>query len=267
MNSLQKIPNPSNQALTEPLVQLSSENELPESQAVFEEPVVFAAAMTSLLLQVANPPVARAIVAHSRVFHRPVSRLSGTIAWIYLMNFGTSDEKAAIARVVDATHGKVKGPSYNANDPELQMWLAACIYACSLRVYEDALGPFDEFAADRYYHQAFYHATYLRVPREMIPTDRQSFWVYWNKQIEQLEVTDDAQTLAGIGLWGQGVPLWAWPILPLVRIIAAEHLPGRIRDAYGLKRKAFIYNVGFQATRYGISCEKLGKAAWRDEIL
>ena len=157
MDLCQEILEAPTKPLTEPSLQQSSEHELLESQTIFEEPIMIVAAMTSLLLQFANPPVSRAIVAHGRGFHQPISRVTVSISWIYLTNFGTSEEKATIARVVDATHAKVKGPGYNANDPELQMWLAACIYAFSLRVYEDIMGPLDDTAADRYYHQSFYH--------------------------------------------------------------------------------------------------------------
>lgn len=82
MNSLQEeaIEAPT-EALTESLVQPSSENELIESQAVFEELIILAAAISSLLLQIANPSVSRAIVAHSRVFHDPVARLLVIITW------------------------------------------------------------------------------------------------------------------------------------------------------------------------------------------
>lgn len=66
------------------------EKYLPEYQAVIEEPVVWIALITSLLLGIANPALSRAVVSHSKVFHSPVSRLGETMTWIYLMHFGYS---------------------------------------------------------------------------------------------------------------------------------------------------------------------------------
>ncbi|KAJ5654556.1 hypothetical protein N7490_001559 [Penicillium lividum] len=90
---------------------------------------------------------------------------------------------------------------------------AELLYLCS---------PADA-ASDKLYHQSFYHSLYLRAPREMWPVDRQSLCVYWNKEIEMLEVTDDAKAMGRvfikvpIQLFGLGQVLFS--------VIAAKALP------------------------------------------
>ncbi|KAJ5765726.1 hypothetical protein N7520_005285 [Penicillium odoratum] len=129
-----------------------------------------------------------------------------SLTWIYVMFLGTPKEKDALARWINGLHGKVKGPGYNAHDPKIQIWLAACIYACSLPIYEEILGPMDDAASEKLYHQSFYHSLYLRVPREMLPADRRSFWAYWNKEVELLEVTDDAKAIGRVFLFSESLP-------------------------------------------------------------
>ena len=52
--------------------------------------------------------------------------------YIYVMTFGTEEQKAKMKRFVDKRHKYVndnkRGKTYNALDPKLQLWVAYTLY-------------------------------------------------------------------------------------------------------------------------------------------
>ena len=83
---------------------------------------------------------------HSNFAYRPIDRLRTTMSYVYTMAFGTPSEKRTIIGMVHRAHAPVEGVSdadakvgevqYNANDPELQLWVAATLYAAGVDIYE-----------------------------------------------------------------------------------------------------------------------------------
>ena len=62
------------------------------------------------------------------------------MSYVYTMAFGTPAEKRTIIGMVHRAHAPVEGVSdgvmYNANDPALQLWVAATLYAAGVDIYE-----------------------------------------------------------------------------------------------------------------------------------
>jgi uncharacterized protein (DUF2236 family) len=127
--------------------------------------------------------------------------VKNTLTWLYCIVFGTIEEKEAIARIVNQKHAKVNGPGYSADDPELQLWLISCLFVGSLWAYETVIGPLDDTTAERAYHQMMNLAVSLNIPYAIIPADRQSFWVYWNEEVEMIEVTETSKALSKVVLY------------------------------------------------------------------
>jgi uncharacterized protein (DUF2236 family) len=165
------------------------------------------------------------------------------------MIFGTPEEKAAMKAWVDRAHSRVKGEvqsgqrkneAYDAMNPELQLWVAATIYASMVGMYEKVYGELPPLKAELVYQAYACMGTSLQVPREMWPADRKAFRVYWDDMIaNKLSVTPDARGVLDELFHPKGLPLWArpiaWVLLPIVRPLTIEQLPPNIRDGFGLK--------------------------------
>ena len=206
-----------------------------EMQKVVQEGILLSAGAAAILLQVANPGVGQGVNEHSNFAYRPADRLRTTMTFVYCMSFGTVEEKKAIVEMVHRAHASVKGDSYAADDKDLQLWVAATLYAAGLNIYEKVFGKLSEAKAELIYQQYAVLATTLRVPPEMWPENRKAFWEYWDTMIASFPITPHATKVAKDLLYNKKAPIWIRINMPVVRLVTAEWLPPHMRDAYGLK--------------------------------
>ncbi|KAL4735026.1 hypothetical protein BDV11DRAFT_208878 [Aspergillus similis] len=81
------------------------------------------------------------------------------------MVYGSEEERSFIREWVNKMHSRVKGgegdTKYHAQDPDLQLWVAATLY---------------DKRAERVYQEFAVFGTSLQVPRSKWPRDREAFW-------------------------------------------------------------------------------------------
>ncbi|KAL1960768.1 hypothetical protein VTO42DRAFT_6598 [Malbranchea cinnamomea] len=215
-----------------------------ELKKVAREGVVLAGGPAAILLQIAHPKVGQGVADHSTFTKRLISRAQYTQIYIYAMIFGTEKEKAAVKAWVDQAHSRVVGETnniaYNAMDPELQLWVAATIYASMIGMYELVYGPLPPKRAELVYQAFSVMGTSLQVPEHMWPADLKAFWSYWDDMLENhIQVTPDARAVLREIFHPKGLPLWAKPAvkiaMPFVRPITIEQLPPTVREQFGLR--------------------------------
>ena len=76
---------------------------------VDREAVLFVGAGRALLMQLAHPWVATAIVAHSTALDDPIARFHRTFEIVFKLVFGSSDQALATARRLHRLHAAVRG--------------------------------------------------------------------------------------------------------------------------------------------------------------
>jgi uncharacterized protein (DUF2236 family) len=206
-----------------------------EMRQIAREGVLIAGGGAAILLQIANPGVGLGVAAHSDFVHRPLDRLRTTMTYVFGVTFGTPEEVEYVSKVVTAVHRKVVGPGYDANDPELQLWVAATLYDTGVSLYERIFGPLAPVVADRVYEQHGLLGTSLQVPAELWPADRAAFRAYWDHMVATVDVTDEARRVARDILFpGKAAPKLVRAGAPLNRLITTALLPQRMRAAYHL---------------------------------
>ncbi|TDD06506.1 DUF2236 domain-containing protein [Saccharopolyspora terrae] len=162
------------------------------------------AGAANVIMQLSRPGVGYGVV-ESRVdsgnlFKRPVKRTRTTITYIAVATLGTDEERRAYRRAVNAQHARVRSTerspvSYNAFDPELQLWVAACMYKGIEdvhRLFRDISDP-DEL--DEIYRFSAPLGTTLQVREDMWPADRAEFDRYWNAQLAEVHIDDTVREL------------------------------------------------------------------------
>lgn len=214
--------------------------------------LAFAAAGANVVMQLARLPVghgvARSKVDSGRVDKHPIKRLRTTSAYLVIAMLGSEEERRAMREDVNRAHTLVRsGPSdpvpYNAFDPELQLWVAACLYKGVEDVYELYHGGLDRDVIENVlYPHGKRFGTTLQVTEDMWPADRAAFEEYWTAGLEQIEMDDLTRSylrevanlsfvVAPLGILG--APLR--PILrPIGRLLTLGFLPQPFRDELGL---------------------------------
>ncbi|ALD13590.1 hypothetical protein AES38_12310 [Clavibacter capsici] len=207
------------------------------------EAILLAAGGRAILLQIADPSVARGVAEHSDFASRPLDRLEGTLGYIYAVVFGSPADVARARRIVGRAHAPVRArvpaadgsaPAYSAYDVDLQLWVAATIYDSAIRMAELAYGPLPEEAADRIYRGYAVLGTALQVPEARWPADRAAFRAYWDERIAALEPTADARRVARALLGGGAWPRPLLPVTGVVALVTAGLLPPRLRAGFGM---------------------------------
>ncbi|WP_067898271.1 oxygenase MpaB family protein [Nocardia vaccinii] len=152
----------------------------------------------NVVMQLARAGIAYGVM-ESRVdsgnLHKhPIKRGRTTMTYIAVAVAGTARDRRIYREAVGAAHVQVRSTprspvSYNAFDPDLQLWVAACMSA----VFRDTR----RLRSGRTYHDpeavhraASVFATTLQVPPDMWPADREAFDRYWNEQLDRLDFDD-----------------------------------------------------------------------------
>ncbi|WP_168209227.1 oxygenase MpaB family protein [Agromyces intestinalis] len=195
----------------------------------------------AILLQLADPRVARGVARHSGFRESPMRRLRATLEYAYAIGFGDDRAVAAVVREVNARHAPVRGrpdasePGYSAFDADAQRWVASTLAAVALRVHERVSGPMPEPVADAIVRGYAPLAARLQAGGAGWPATRAEFDGWWEERVAGLEVGDDARRLARDLLVHARLPAPLRLTQAPVRILTAALLPPAIRDAYGFR--------------------------------
>lgn len=207
--------------------------------AIGAESCLLAGGGRALLLQLAEPRVAAAVARHSDFATRPLDRLRGTLEYVYAVALGSPADLAAAVAHVDAAHRHVvaarteRAPAYSARDPRLQLWVAATLADTTLVVHGLVFGPLSVDAAGSVQRESSRLATALQVPDAWWPQTPEAFAAWWEHQLDDLVVSDDARRIADELFAGAGLPWWLRVLMPTVRRVTALLLPPSVRAGYG----------------------------------
>ena len=161
--------------------------------------VALLAGPANVIMQLALPGVGYGVlesrVESGRVDRHPIKRARTTFTYLAVASRGTEKQKQAFRRAVNRAHAQVystdESPvAYNAFDPDLQLWVGACLYKGGVDVYRTFVGEMDDETADQHYRDGMALATMLQVPEQMWPPDRAAFDRYWQKSLDSVHIDD-----------------------------------------------------------------------------
>ncbi|MFI0410674.1 oxygenase MpaB family protein [Actinomadura sp. 3N508] len=206
-------------------------------RVISREGALIAAGGAASLLQTAHPKVAQGVYDHSYTADDPLRRLRNTMGWLYAVQFGTREEAEAFSALVRKGHESVTGPGYEANDPELQVWVASTLFAVATQFYQALFRrTLDEGELEEFYQQAKIYATILGCPEERMPGTYPQFREYYADMVQNLKITEASRAIAEQVLHPRlpGGVVNA-PGLMAIRLITAGLMPAPIREQYGWK--------------------------------
>lgn len=172
----------------------------------------------NVVMQLAHPGVGYGVlespVDSGNVYKHPIKRARTTGTYLAVATIGTDADRAMIRSAVDTAHAQVRSRpdspvSYRAFDPDLQLWVAACLYRYYVDQHEFLHGPLDDEAADAVYADAKRLGTTLQVRESMWPADRLAFDEYWKRSLDELSIDPPVREhLKGVA----GMAFMPWPV-------------------------------------------------------
>ena len=142
---------------------------------VHAHPAMLIGGLRSLLVQALNPLTMAGVAQHSNYKEDSWGRLMRTTDYVMTTTYGSRAEAEKSIKRVKAIHDRVKGyddvtgTSYNANDPELLLWVHCAEVDAFIAAYR-AYGPrMPEADADRYVAEMARLAELFDIPAAKIP--------------------------------------------------------------------------------------------------
>ncbi|WP_237755021.1 oxygenase MpaB family protein [Nocardia nova] len=180
----------------------------------------FFGAAANVIMQLSLAPVGYGVVESTvdsgKVMLHPLKRTRTTLTYLAVAMLGTEDERRAYRAAVNRQHRAVRSTAaspvrYNAFDPRLQLWVAACLYWGSRDLYERMHGPMPEDQAEAFYRHAARFGTTLQMPESMWPSDRAAFDRYWSGQLATAHIDPPIRAyfddLVDLRMFPQPIPL------------------------------------------------------------
>jgi uncharacterized protein (DUF2236 family) len=212
------------------------------SWRVLREGSVMVGGVRALLMHAAHPLVVAGARQTGMYERDPWKRLERTLRQTFTVVFGTREEALSASRRIDDIHGaingvdEVTGRRYDARDPELLLWVHACLIDSFLEFERRSVGRLDDAGRQRFHVEQMAGVELLRLPRERIPPTIEGLRAYIDGVIAAgtLRLTDDAAKVAAvIREPPDGVPrrrLWR-----IVSFLAFHTLPPAVRELYGVR--------------------------------
>src|SRR5690606_2062564 len=144
--------------------------------------LALAAAAANVVMQLSRLEIGHGVanskVESGRLDRHPLKRTRTTLTYLAVALLGTDEERKVLRKEVNRAHRQVrsKGPvAYNAFDPELQLWVAACLYQGVEIIDRILYGEPTPEQVEELYKPGARLGTTLQVREEMWPPDRAAF--------------------------------------------------------------------------------------------
>jgi uncharacterized protein (DUF2236 family) len=200
----------------------------------------------ALLLQLAHPLVAAGVAQHSNFRRDPLQRLWRTLELMLTITFADAAAALRAVRQIEKAHARVtgtldadvgpfpKGTRYDANDPELLLWVHATLVDSALLVYERFVGRLTSRERAAYYEESKRGGRILGVPPALLPETLSDFEDYMFEMCrgDVLAVGPVGREVATAVLW-PATPAGLRYALIVPNFITFDLLPPALRDRYG----------------------------------
>jgi uncharacterized protein (DUF2236 family) len=228
---------------------------------VHREVTVLFGGARAVLMQAAHPLVIAGARETGFYERNPWRRLQRTLLLTYAITFGTRAEADAAAERINDVHARIHGVDeitglpYDALDPELLLYVHACLVESALVFERLTVGRLDTAGRERFHEEQMLAAEMMRIPRSMVPPTVRRLRRYL-REVEGsgiLRMTDAAGRVAELFRNPPREAEWR-PVLLGVSRLAFWTLPARVRDLYGVELTPWrrrVMRATFAAMRAG----------------
>jgi uncharacterized protein (DUF2236 family) len=224
------------------------------SWKVHKETTVLFGGARALLMQAAHPLVIAGARQTGFYQRNPWRRLERTLHLAYTITFGTRSEALAAAEQINEVHRRVKGVDevtglpYDAFDPDLLLWVHACLVDSALLFEELTVGRLTAEEKERFHEEQTVGAELLGLSRDRIPPSVPALRAYIDMMVESGELIVGDSALEVADTIRHPPPEAEYrPILAAVSFWAFGTLPGPLKKSYGV-RWSPLHEVALRST-------------------
>ena len=230
------------------------------SWQVHREVTVLFGGARAVLMQAAHPLVIAGARETGFYERNPWRRLQRTVVLTYTITFGTRAEADAAAERINDVHARVKGVdpvtglAYDGLDPDLLLYVHACLVDSALLFEAATVGRLDDAGRQRFHEEQMLAAEMVRIPRSEIPPTVPELRAYLQTVYDSgiLRVEEAAEQVARLFRDPPREAEWR-PVLTGVSRLAFGTLAPELRSLYGVEltpaRRAAM-RAAFAATRW-----------------
>lgn len=212
------------------------------SWRVHRETTVLFGGARALLMHAAHPLVVAGARETGFYERDPWRRLERTLHLTYAITFGTRAEAEAAAARINEVHRHVRGidpvtgRAYDAFDPDLLLWVHACLVDSAMLFERHTVGRLTDEERQRFHEEQMAAAELLGLSRAHVPPTVPQLRAYIDDVVagDQLMLTDGSRRVANLFRSPPEEAMWR-PVLRLVSWWAFGSLPPRLRRWYGVR--------------------------------
>jgi uncharacterized protein (DUF2236 family) len=214
---------------------------------VHREKAVALSGPRALLMMAAHPVAFEGFFLSTGALDDPYVRLRRTAEVMDAIAWGTSARARRMTGRVRAMHRRARGvlpapagrfpagTPWAADDPELLLWIVACLVDSAVLVYERYVGALRPEEREAYWTDYRIVGRHFGLRDADMPADWPAFEAYMSAMLASgdLVVTPTAREVGIEVVLRPPVPLRARPLVELSNFITVGLLPGAIRRQYG----------------------------------
>lgn len=208
---------------------------------VDRENAVLLAGASAALLQLGHPMVAAGVADHSDFDADPAGRFQRTFAIVDSIVFGDVETAVEASLTVRQIHSRVTGAlteavgpyeagaTYDANDPDLLVWVWATLVDQALVAYETYVEALSDADREAYYRESKVFGQLMGVPADAFPETLADFYGYYERELKETVAVGDLGTELKETLLDQFAFLG-----PLYPFFGTATMPAPCREAFDL---------------------------------
>jgi uncharacterized protein (DUF2236 family) len=219
------------------------------SWKVHRSPVLLVGGLRALIVQSLHPLAMAGVAQHSDYLEKPLRRLQRTAQYVATVVFADTASAERVAAMVRRVHTRVKGTDpitgrpYSAEDPETMLWVHCVEIDSFLAAYCAYGGRLTAEEQDAYLAEQVRAAELIGIPREIVPSSRETYRAYFEGMRERLCVSESARDAIELcvdpPLKRELLPHQA--TLRMMATAAVAITPDHVVRMAGLKRRRSLY--------------------------
>jgi uncharacterized protein (DUF2236 family) len=214
---------------------------------IHRESVVGLSGPRALLMMAAHPVAFEGFFLSTGALDDPYVRLRRTAEVMDAITWGPRAEADRLTGIVRRMHARARGTlprdagpfgagtPWAADDPELLLWIIACLVDSAVLVYDRYVERLDHAAREAYWADYRVVGRLFGLAEEDMPPTWDAFEAYMSDMLASgdLVVTPTAREVGIDVVLRPPVPLKVRPLVELANVITVGLLPGAIRRQYG----------------------------------
>ena len=153
---------------------------------IHAHPIVVVGGFRALMIQALHPLAMAGVAQHSDYAKNPLNRFRRTAQFMHHVVYSDTqtarDAAAHVHKVHEYIRGvdPVTGRNYDANDPELLLWVHCVAAHSCITAYDSFVREIDPAERDRFFAEQVARAELVGVPRELVPDSAAAYREYFD---------------------------------------------------------------------------------------